>query len=82
MAECTSLIEEGRTNTFNSPGVEEHALFVKHVDDAIALRTTLFDRLEGASLPHVSTEERKRLLHIVIVGGGPTGMSCNLIIFL
>ncbi len=51
----------------------EHALFMKHVSDAMALRKKLFDQLEKASLPCVSQEEAASLLHIGIVGGGPTG---------
>jgi NADH:ubiquinone reductase (non-electrogenic) len=30
--------------------------------------------LEKASFPGVSEEEKKRLLHMVVVGGGPTGV--------
>lgn len=48
---------------------------MKHVDDARLLRTTIFDNLEKANLPYVSIEEKRRLLHVVIVGGGPTGGS-------
>ena len=42
---------KGQTNTFESPGVTEHALFMKHVSDARALRKSLLNRLETASLP-------------------------------
>ena len=64
---------EGQTNTFGTPGVEKHALFMKNVSDAMVLRKLLFDQLEKASLPHISEEQAKELLHIAIVGGGPTG---------
>ena len=30
--------------------------------------------MELATQPDVSLEERKRLLHFVVVGGGPTGV--------
>merc|ERR1711939_1195390 len=63
-----------QTNTFGTPGVGEHALFMKHVSDAMALRKKLFDQLEKASLPCTSTEEASALLHVAIVGGGPTGV--------
>lgn len=46
---------------------------MKHVSDAMTLRKMLFDQLEKASLPCVSSEEASALLHVVIVGGGPTG---------
>ena len=61
-------------NTFNTPGVQEHALFMKNVSDAMAVRKLLFDLLEKASLPSCSPERKKELLHIAIVGGGPTGV--------
>ena len=64
---------KGQTNTFNTPGVAENALFMKHVSDAMALRKKLFDQLEKASLPCTSHDEASALLHVVIVGGGPTG---------
>ena len=34
----------------------------------------MIDCFERASLPSVSEEERKRILHFVVVGGGPTGV--------
>ena len=61
-------------NTFNTPGVAEHALFMKNVSDAMAVRKLLFDLLEKASLPHMPPHRIKDLLHIAIVGGGPTGI--------
>lgn len=61
-------------NTFNTPGVEEHAVFMKNVSDAMKVRKVLFDLLEMASLPNIPVERIKELLHIVVVGGGPTGI--------
>ena len=61
-------------NTFGTPGVEEHALFMKNVSDAMAVRKLLFDLLEKASLPNCTPERKNELLHIAIVGGGPTGV--------
>lgn len=61
-------------NTFGTPGVEENAIFIKNVSDAMHVRKLLFDLLEKASLPNVSDERAKELLHIAIVGGGPTGV--------
>ncbi|RMZ75089.1 hypothetical protein DV737_g5461, partial [Chaetothyriales sp. CBS 132003] len=61
-------------NTFGTPGVEEYGIFIKNVSDAILVRKRLFDLLEMASLPHVSVERKKALLHVAIVGGGPTGI--------
>ncbi|XP_028788704.1 external alternative NAD(P)H-ubiquinone oxidoreductase B2, mitochondrial [Neltuma alba] len=61
-------------NTFNTPGVEEHCHFLKEVEDAQKIRRTVIDCFERASLPNVSDEEKKRILHFAIVGGGPTGV--------
>lgn len=61
-------------NTFNTPGVEEHARFLKEVLDARRIRSAISDAFESAMIPSQSEEERKRLLHFVIVGGGPTGV--------
>lgn len=61
-------------NTFNTPGVAENAIFIKNVSDAMRVRKTMFDLLEKASLPNVSPERARELLHISIVGGGPTGI--------
>ena len=61
-------------NTFGTPGVEENDIFIQNVSDAMILRKHLLDLLKKASLPHVSDERKKALLHIAIVGGGPTGI--------
>jgi len=61
-------------NTFNTPGVQEHAHFLKEVPDARRIRSAISDAFESAMTPTQSAEERKRLLHFVVVGGGPTGV--------
>lgn len=61
-------------NTFNTKGVKENAFFVKSIEDARSLRNHIVDCIETANLPSTTEEERKRLLHFVIVGGGPTGV--------
>ncbi|GAY34340.1 hypothetical protein CUMW_010960 [Citrus unshiu] len=63
-----------RANTFNTPGVEENCNFLKEVEDAQRIRRNVIESFEKASLPNLSDEERKRILHFVIVGGGPTGV--------
>ncbi|XP_057964751.1 external alternative NAD(P)H-ubiquinone oxidoreductase B3, mitochondrial-like [Malania oleifera] len=63
-----------RANTFNTPGVVENAHFLKEIEDAQRIRRTVIDCFERANLPNVTEEERKRILHFVIVGGGPTGV--------
>jgi len=64
----------GENNTFGIPGVEEHTHFLKELSDARAIRQNVTGCLERAAVPGVSKEERQRLLHWVIVGGGPTGI--------
>lgn len=63
-----------RANTFNTPGVVEHCHFLKEVEDAQKIRRSVMDCFETASLPNLGEEERKKNLHFVIVGGGPTGV--------
>lgn len=46
----------------------------QEVEDAQKIRRTVIDNFEKASLPNLSNEERKRILHFVVVGGGPTGV--------
>jgi NADH:ubiquinone reductase (non-electrogenic) len=64
----------GVSRTFNIPGVEQHALFLKELSDARAIRQRIIECFERASTPMQTDVERKRLLHFVIVGGGPTGV--------
>lgn len=42
--------------------------------DARKIRTRLMDCLETAAFPGQSQAEVERLLHMVVVGGGPTGV--------
>ncbi len=61
-------------NTYGVPGVEQHALFLKELTDARAIRRRIIDCFEWASQPSVSDELRNRVLRFVVVGGGPTGV--------
>ncbi|CAL9065704.1 unnamed protein product [Musa banksii] len=63
-----------RVNTFNTSGVVQHCHFLKEVEDAQKIRKSVIDSFERAILPDLDEEERKRTLHFVIVGGGPTGV--------
>ena len=62
-------------NTFRVPGVDKHAIKVKEVEDALAVRSRLMDMLETASLPGVDDETRRRVCSVVVVGGGPYGVN-------
>jgi NADH:ubiquinone reductase (non-electrogenic) len=61
-------------NTFSIPGVEKYALFLKELSDARKIRQRIIECFERASNPGLSEEERRRMLHFVVVGGGPTGV--------
>ncbi|CAI9783866.1 unnamed protein product [Fraxinus pennsylvanica] len=63
-----------RANTFNIPGVAENCHFLKEIEDAQRIRRTVIDCFEKASLPNLTDEERKKILHFVVVGGGPAGV--------
>lgn len=60
--------------TFGIPGVREHGCFLKEVGDAQRIRKRIMDCCETATFKDQSIEEKKRLLHMVVVGGGPTGV--------
>ncbi|KAI9222114.1 pyridine nucleotide-disulfide oxidoreductase-domain-containing protein [Blastocladiella britannica] len=62
------------SQTFGIPGVKEHGLFLKELSDARKIRTRLMDVIETAGFPGQPEEEINRLLHMVVVGGGPTGV--------
>lgn len=63
----------GTTPTFDIPGVEEHALQYKRLEDAIVLRDYLIDLAEHAD-HEPDPEARRRMLTINVVGGGYTGV--------
>lgn len=63
-----------RPNTFNIPGVEDKAFFLREVNEARGIRKRLVQNIMAADLPTTSEAEAKRLLHTVVVGGGPTGI--------
>ncbi|CAL1710604.1 unnamed protein product [Somion occarium] len=65
------------TQTFNIPGVKENACFMKELDDADLTHRRFLDCLESAAFPGQTSEEIDRLLHIVVVGGGPTGIELS-----
>jgi NADH dehydrogenase FAD-containing subunit len=62
------------SQTFKTPGVREHAYFLKDVGDARKIRNRLLACFEGAALPKTSDEMRRQLLNFAVVGGGPTGI--------
>jgi NADH dehydrogenase len=63
----------GTTPTFGVPGVEEHALNYKRLEDAIVLRDHLLDLAEHAD-HEPDPAARRRTLTVCVVGGGYTGV--------
>ncbi|AMD20296.1 HDL448Wp [Eremothecium sinecaudum] len=61
-------------NTFGIPGVEEHGYFLKEIPHSIQIRRKFLSNVEKANLLPKGDPERKRLLTVVVVGGGPTGV--------
>ena len=62
------------SQTFGTPGVKEHAFFLKDVGDARRIRNRILACFEAAALPTTSVEMKKQLLNFAVVGGGPTGI--------
>ena len=60
--------------TFGVPGVREHANFLKNVRDSQAIRNKILSRFEQATSPLIDDEERRNLLRVITVGGGPTSV--------
>lgn len=60
--------------TFGVPGVADHCFFMKEVSDTVGLRKKIQESFELAALPGTSEAERRKVLHFVVVGGGPTGV--------
>ncbi|HBZ96341.1 MAG: hypothetical protein CMJ41_01295 [Phycisphaerae bacterium] len=54
-------------------GVREHAFEMKHMTDAVAVRDRAIELLELANATE-DPDERRRLLHFVVVGGNVTGI--------
>lgn len=69
------VVNVGAENqTFGIKGVNENACFLKEINDAEKIRTRLMDCIETATFKGQTQEEINRLLHMVVVGGGPTGV--------
>lgn len=61
------------TNFFGNKDVEEEAIPMKNVSEAMGLRNALLENFERA-ITCASEQERQELLNVVIVGGGATGV--------
>lgn len=63
----------GTTNFFGNEDIERHALPMKTVEDAMALRNHILLALERAETEE-DAEKRQKYMNFVIVGGGPSGV--------
>jgi len=63
----------GRTSYFGHPEWEQHAPGLKSIDDAIRIRRNVLYAFERAEMEQ-DPAERQRLMTIVVIGGGPTGV--------
>lgn len=61
------------TNFFGNKNLEEHAIPMKSLSEALFLRNRILDNYEKA-LNTGNSEEQEALMNIVIAGGGPTGV--------
>lgn len=64
------------TNFFNNANLEKHAFPMKSTVEALQLRHKLIHNFEDA-LHAANDEELKRLMNVVVVGGGPTGVELS-----
>ncbi|KAL3740238.1 hypothetical protein ACJRO7_021509 [Eucalyptus globulus] len=60
--------------TFGTKGVKEHAYFLREVNHAQEIRKKLLLNLMLSENPGILEEERKRLLHCIVIRGGPIGV--------
>jgi NADH:quinone reductase (non-electrogenic) len=61
------------TNFFNLPGLEDHALTMKSLGDAIQVRNRMIANLEEAS-SECAVQGRAPLLSVIVAGGGFAGV--------
>ncbi len=64
------------TNFFGMKELEENALSLKSVTDALNMRSFILQNFEAALLSK-DKKEQNRLMNFVIVGGGPTGVEVS-----
>ena len=64
--------------TFNIPGVREHAVFMKEVEDAMQVRRRLLQSLEHASAVYWQlVEERSRVNNLIAAAAAAAGGDGN-----
>jgi NADH:ubiquinone reductase (non-electrogenic) len=77
------IVAVGATsNTFGIPGVKEHCIFMKQIDDADKLRRAIGNCFERANLPTLTDAQKEAVLTFVVVGAGPTGKQIYIYIYI
>lgn len=67
------ILAPGATNNdFGIPGVAEHAIFLKTLQDALALRNHVIEQFEAANVDPSLVDQGA--LNFVLIGGGATGV--------
>ncbi len=64
------------TNFFGNKNIQEKALPMKSVGEALGLRNRLLENFESALVSN-NDDERTGLMNVVVVGGGPTGVEVS-----
>ena len=64
------------TNFFGNENVRKNAIPMKTVNDALEMRNHILQKLEQATITK-DTNEKRKLLNIVVAGGGPTGVEVS-----
>ena len=62
-----------KTNFFGNESIEENAVWMKSLPQALNIRSLIFENLEKANRLE-DRQKRKELLRFVIAGAGPTGV--------
>ncbi len=65
------------TNYFGMQNVKNNAIPMKTINDAIEMRNYLLRQMEKATTMLHDQEALRRILNIVVVGGGPTGVEIS-----
>lgn len=65
-----------KTNFFGNKSIQENAMWMKTIPQALNIRSLILENLEQAVITE-DTEKRKSLLNFVIAGAGPTGVELS-----
>ena len=71
--DCLVFATGSEPNYFGNENIKKNAIPMKTINDALLMRNKLLQNLEQATIT-TDAAERKKLLTIVIAGGGPTGV--------